>query len=301
MDEKRSIFTWHMRRSGGHAIKFWILSHFEDPNHPLFDLEYLWKLRLANRSTNRKDREQWRKLSTKSVEYDNTAYFHNFHRFRFRSFNSMIKGIDKPNLFFSFEDSDFLNFLGYFYPRLSNTQYADFTNIILLRDPFNMFASRIELLKLMPSLVGREDYHPFGNPRWFGKWIRLLWFKYADEFRGITNLLPNKIAISYNKWFSDESYRRGLSEKIGRPFTDVFKDKVFPYGLGSSFDKGKYRHRASQMKVFERWRNLSDDDLYLSLFDEDVIRISEQIFGHIPGTEEIIEKALQRKGKVYNC
>jgi len=40
------------------------------------------------------------------------------------------------------------------------------------------------------------------------------------------------------------------------------------------------------MKVTERWKNYSDDETYLGLFaDKEIIRLSNQIFGSIPGTD----------------
>jgi hypothetical protein len=155
-------------------------------------------------------------------------------------------------------------------------------NIIILRDPFNLFASKLRWVygkKYTPSL---DD---------FARTVQY-WKDYAREFVGETNHLTNKITINYNKWFVDKDYRKNLSHKLYLPFTDKGLHIVAKWGpttWGDTFDGTKYDGNAAQMKVLERWKNYKDDEFYISLFrDQELVDLSESIFGHISGTEVLL-------------
>jgi len=76
---------------------------------------------------------------------------------------------------------------------------------------------------------------------------------------------------------------------LGLEFTDKGLEFVPVFGEGSSFDKRKLDGKAQQMNVFERWRSYIDHDQYRSIFkDFEIVDLSEEIFGHIAGTEALI-------------
>lgn len=136
---------------------------------------------------------------------------------------------------------------------------------IILRDPFNMFASRMTRRWSTNKLK-----HPLDQQR-------DLWINHA------TGYLFNKIAtgINYNEWFVSETYRKQLCSPLGIPVIPRM-EKVPKSGKGSSFDKQKMYGFASKMKVFERWKQLEDDifyDQYKKLFTKEVIDLSVEIFG----------------------
>ena len=149
--------------------------------------------------------------------------------------------------------------------------------LLCLRDPFNLFASRI---KQYEGRTSREQI--IRNTR-----VAVdLWKNHALEFIGKTRFLPNLLTVNYNEWVMHETYRRGLADRLGVAYKGEDWDRTTHEGGGSTFDK-KTIDKAEDMKLFERWKAVRDDPVYRSLFrDREIVDLSEQIFGHIPGTEE---------------
>ena len=161
-------------------------------------------------------------------------------------------------------------------------------DVLVLRDPFNLFASRIR----REEGVGGQKLS-FGDPG-ERELLIALWKQYAREFLGVSNhLTHNKIAINYNKWFADKSYRAEVAGAFGLDLVNDSVDKVLAVGGGSSFDRTEFDRNASTMKVLERWRNYKDDAFFRELFtDTELLELSSRIFGNLPGVEELLPKSV---------
>lgn len=143
-------------------------------------------------------------------------------------------------------------------------------DLLLLRDPFNLFASRRKQL---------WEYLPPPT-------TVAVWKQHAREFLRRTRYLRhNPLVVSYNQWCMDRAYRREIAEALGLRFTDAGRQAVWACNGGSSFDGDAYDGRAEAMPVFERWRYYAEDPSFRAMFDEQVWGLSEEIFGVIPGTE----------------
>ena len=138
--------------------------------------------------------------------------------------------------------------------------------IVILRDPFNLFASRIRHYNLLsPSGSG-----------WIDKEMtKRLWLMYAKIFFQI----PEIIFISYNKFIKEEDYRRTICKKIGGTFQDNSIHRVNDNGLGSSFDGIRYDGNAQEMKVFDRWKEFQNNKYFIQLFTDEIRGLSNRIFG----------------------
>jgi hypothetical protein len=146
------------------------------------------------------------------------------------------------------------------------------TDVLILRDPFNLFASRLkaQYSEVTPTTAVR------------------IWKQHAREFSGCRRYLTaGRVAISFNSWVVDREYRRHIADRLGLDFTDAGVDDVAETGGGSSFDGVDYDGRASQMKVLHRWEHCRDSEEYLQLLDTQVVELSRQIFGTIPGADEL--------------
>ena len=148
-------------------------------------------------------------------------------------------------------------------------------DVLLLRDPFNLMASRLKkgLLSVKTKGMSPAD----------------MWIEYAKEFLGETSYLSNnKVVINYNLWFSDISYRRKISAALNLDFSDAGLNYVSSYGGGSSFEKQNFTGNAQQMDVTNRWKLFLDNDEFLKLIKNDeLLHYSEKIFGKLPDTELI--------------
>ncbi|MGK7918438.1 MAG: hypothetical protein AB4080_00295 [Trichodesmium sp.] len=141
-------------------------------------------------------------------------------------------------------------------------------NILIIRDPYNTFA----------SLIKKEEKRLSKNPdAIINKWI-----EHAREYLGLSNYFQNKINISYNKWFINKAYRQKITEALGLVFTDAGINMVSKVGKGSSFDKVNYDGKATQMNVLSRYQAFLDHPVMLKILaNKELNELSQEIFGLI--------------------
>jgi hypothetical protein len=140
-------------------------------------------------------------------------------------------------------------------------------NILVLRDPRNLFASRIRMARRLDAPCFRTDRTSMQR-------FVDLWKAQARESLGITNDLRNKVCVYFNAWYSSEAYRRGISARLHFTFTDEGFNQVSDEGGGSSFDGLSFDGRGSQMDVLNRHAQLTPDEsriLDRVLEDEDLV------------------------------
>lgn len=146
-------------------------------------------------------------------------------------------------------------------------------DLLILRDPFNLFASRLK--------------QGFWTTKVAGVSMVDLWLEYAREFLGESDYLgKDSVCVNYNRWFAQADYRRALAARLEIPFSDAGLDKVTGFGGGSSFDGVGVKGRS--LKVNNRWQTFAEDPKFAALFEnDDIWTYSERIFGPIAGTERL--------------
>jgi hypothetical protein len=143
-------------------------------------------------------------------------------------------------------------------------------DILILRDPFNTFASRA-FHQVVPTR--RCTYLS-------GLTVPQLWTTYAREAAGKTRLLRhNKVVVNFNHWCRSRPYRQALAQRLGLEFTDSGFDEVTSFGGGSSFDATLYSKRAQAMALDQRWKNCRHNSDYQRLFDDPLmLTLTTQLF-----------------------
>lgn len=143
---------------------------------------------------------------------------------------------------------------------------TDAYRILLLRDPFNLFAS----LRRSNRMGQRNsDYY-----------VRI-WKQYAREFLGVTSFLGERlIPLSYTDWRDSGQARVELCRRLGIPEAEDAYTHVSQTGGGSSFDG--LAENAASMNTGERWKEFVSDPGFVDLFDEELRELSAQIFGPAP-------------------
>ena len=146
--------------------------------------------------------------------------------------------------------------------------------ILVIRDIFNFIASRVKSGRELTVKDLTENNACLRN-------TVELWKIHAREYLGITNYLPQKVSVNFNKWFADVEYRKNLSKMLQVDNEILNWNTVSTYGGGSSFDDKNIN--ASKMKVLERWRLYENLEPYRNLFQNDIelVSLSEKIFGKI--------------------
>jgi hypothetical protein len=152
---------------------------------------------------------------------------------------------------------------------------ANRTDILILRDPFNLFASRRAFEQF--SRNAYPDYRQVNPPTGMR-----IWKQHAKEaLQEPCRPSQNRLVILYNNWVRHPDYRRRIASSLGLTFDDARFEEVTRCAGGSSFDGLGYRKQASQMKVLERWRHFAHEPEFQKLFDSKVIELSEKIFGNL--------------------
>lgn len=125
------------------------------------------------------------------------------------------------------------------------------TYILLLRDPWNLFASRAAFRrKCQLGNLSRKAVD--------------CWLEHAEKYTaGCPLCLPGlRLRVSFNRWFRVREYRAEIAAALGLELTDARLQDLPPYHLandpaeGSSFDGTRFRGRAQEMGVLDRYSHL---------------------------------------------
>ncbi len=160
--------------------------------------------------------------------------------------------------------------------------YGQFTsgfNLLLLRDPFNLFASRYAWEK-PPGDRFREKIKT--RERKIS-----LWKEYANTYlKWQSHQQPQNITINYNQWCVDDEYRLKLAKKLGFEIEEIQSKRIPKNGGGSSFTGSQ---KIVDKNIFlQRFREFENDEKFKSIFkDEELIDLSKKIFGKIDGTYKL--------------
>lgn len=262
-----------IRRSGNHAIINWICQQAGN------DVVFINHVRPGDNPYRSQYESQ---LCSKRQSKPDDPHFRDIQWWRSEKEGSFSL---KDYLMYSYEDQEIENVFKPSYERKHDMYVGrskERVDLIVLRDPFNLFASR---LKTKP----REDGLNFSMLNVYSRRYTLpkLWISYAKECLNETSFATGrKVFVNYNRWFSDLSYRKEIAAQLSLDFTDKGYDYVSSSGRGSSFDGFSYLGRARQMDVLNRWRQISDNNVFLDLVRTDaLLDYSQKIFGHLEGTQ----------------
>jgi hypothetical protein len=123
----------------------------------------------------------------------------------------------------------------------------DMRRILVVRQPRQLFSSRLR----KASRVDMPAY-PRSNDATMQRAVAI-WKQHARCYLGIeTQHYPRRVAISFDAWFSDRSYRAVISEAMTLPFDDSGFGRVASDGGGSSFDGTDFDGRNREMNVLDR-------------------------------------------------
>ena len=255
------ITVFAMKRTGHHAIISWLLKQFPPPKYFLNDrIPYK---DIFNQKFD-KIKKETKKDNFLSEDYKNS--------------------IEDKTLIINYENFDIRNLKND--PKIIPNEkeiidYKKKYNIIIIRDPFNQFASRIKD-------INRSNCSDDVDSK-----LNLIWKEYAKEYLNINNYINNKICISYNKWMTDKQYRKNICDKLEINLSNDDIEEIPYFAGGSSFDRLKFQGRASEMKTLERWKYFENDNKFKNLLnDKELLKLSNDIFGKMQGNKMF-------KSKIY--
>lgn len=262
----KQIFIWGLRRSGNHALGDFIGAH----NHK----------NLPQNLLSGDSREQHLKFRKYKIFLNNYLSDYNYRKFmKSHQYPTMKKRLPTPL-------PEFGNFqiITYEDPNIyerRNDHYFQHTTIVddpmktivdtkrdsekfafvILRDPFNWYASWIKTFKTDPKILD-------------------VWITFAEK------LFLNKdpkwpyMPIKYNKFCLNKKYRKRISRYMNEPFDDNGITRVG--SKGSSFDRRRYDGQADKMKTNQRYKYLRPIDIEEIKKRPKLFELSEKIFNFVP-------------------
>jgi len=264
MAHQNEICCFGVQRSGNHGIINWIASLFDEPKTFL-------------NSRHQSEKSRWRRncfAFHKPVRSTSNSGITKYSHLQKRPQNLLIYSIENqtPKMI----DENLRNRHHLF------GESENFHVVLILRDPFNTYASRIQDEY---DKKHRQSCCISRNCRRYPEnWVQYAKLHLAQK--RVLGVIPT--CILFNKWVYDQDYRQNICEQLGGTYTEQELRTVPKFGGGSSFDKQQFDGKAHEMKLTERWKGFVNDPRYLRLFNRETIELSERIFGHIKGTEEII-------------
>ncbi|MDJ0746120.1 MAG: hypothetical protein QNJ32_22535 [Xenococcaceae cyanobacterium MO_167.B27] len=293
---QKEIRVFGIRRSGNHAVISWIIDNypgkvvfinninFQDTiDFPIQPFNIGWKRPFVDHMVI-KGLQYWRckkNLKPKRKLISLIKYILAIpERFTLYSRDKFIdieyaRLVKKDLLMYSFEDiSSNDSRLIEFYknqPQYIGNSYQKI-NLLVLRDPWNLFAS---MLKTNMFERNEQDKIRYIN----------LFKEYAKEFiKSSKNETSEVVCANYNKWVFEPDYKVELGQKLGFSASEEPYEKLSNRGGGSSFDGRNYQSNASSMKVLERWKVFQNDEFYQEIFtDSELVELGIEIFGDITG------------------
>ncbi|MGB8376392.1 MAG: hypothetical protein WCE57_13825 [Salegentibacter sp.] len=166
-------------------------------------------------------------------------------------------------------------------------------DILILRDPFNLFASR----RKAGLLLGHRTH---GAKPMSLKTLRRIYKQHAKEVLGRSEILRDKVIINFNRWVKDHSYRAAIAEELELQHTDEGMKEVSKVAGGSSFDGTSISAENLRRKLENRWKTYASEPQFRELFDAELTGLTRQIFGEIEPVRALSKVSKNEKKFSYS-
>jgi hypothetical protein len=163
-----------------------------------------------------------------------------------------------------------------------------YRNLLILRDPYNLFASRIRRGRTRDHVCYPREYNDV-----FERAVSL-WKQSFREFSGETSFLRGKQCVLYDAWLVDPSYRRSVAAVLGLELRDNDIGAQAREGGGSSFgDLGPDDDRYDPTGRLSRFMQLNSEEkkLFARVADDAELRqMREQLMAGVAASASSAEK-----------
>ena len=246
-----TTFLWGLKRSGNHLLANWLYANHGATARDVLDSDGLHPQLHAG----------FRDVRADVAFFNNCGWLHS------RGFG--LGDLDRGDFqvamrrqtttIFGIEDCDLA-----FVPKTPHG--PGIVNVLLLRDPLNNLASRLEAAKTRPEIFRVDEAY-----------IEV-YEMFCAEALGRSHHLVGKTVVNYNHFIDDRAYRDSVAAELGLRNVDVMSEAT-DFGGGSSFsDAG--RPSATSLKTRFRQHRVPDH-LVEMLLSREAIRVAcETLFGY---------------------
>ncbi len=252
--QSKIVFAHGLKRSGNHAVINWIL---EQSELAFFNNAIPVKAIL-------KGKKKWPRQSTYTQWIKYQALAQSIKNFAPSIYKT---AVTDNRALVSFEDIG-LDYR-FFAPRPEGS-----IDLLILRDPQNLFASRIK------KAFSREwlEVYPRENNKFMQRATQL-WKQHAKEALGQSSFLEKPVVVFFDSWIGNEDYRQNTAHELGLSIhSEQSLEKTAHYGGGSSFSE--QGHDSSAVEILNRSASLAGEEenlLHEIMQDEELIELRTQI------------------------
>ncbi len=204
------MFLWGLKRSGNHLLANWLYANAGATAKRELDTQDLHPLLFQGFC----DPEA------------SVAFFNNCGFLNSRNFDL---GDLTPADFDSAAGRRSLTIFGIEDCRLQHAAQApsgpEVVNLVLLRDPLNNIASRLEGAKTKPEIFRTDEAYVD------------LYASYCEEALGRSHVFERKVVVNFNRFVDERSYRDSIAASLGMVNLDLV-DEATDFGGSSSFSPG---------------------------------------------------------------
>ena len=142
-------------------------------------------------------------------------------------------------------------------------------HIIVLRDPYNWFASWLVAIRKWAAQSSIDESKPQ---------LIEIWKVHAREYLKDQNEI---MFILFNLWCKHPGYRRLIAKELGMGLKDNQCHFVSGEGGGSSWHDTQFDGESYKMDVLNRWKLMDGDEEYRNLMlDPELSDLCKEIFGY---------------------
>ncbi len=156
-------------------------------------------------------------------------------------------------------------------------------DILIVRDPFNLFASRIQMRGGGHRNLGRDRVEDYFHAS-IG-----LWKQHAREFLGDTSHLPGHVGVFYDRWLVDAAYRREVATSLGITPDESALGVVAKEGGGSSFEGLSPLGADAAQRRLSRYEQLTGENremFEVVAADPEIVALRERLLQLMPAPED---------------
>jgi hypothetical protein len=248
----RTLFVWGLKRSGNHLLSNWVYANLGATEKQPLDSSDVHR--------------QFRQAHCDPVA--GVAFYNNCGQLNSRRFElGLLTRADfdvarrrYPLTIFGVEDCQ----LRYARRTPSGT---DIVNVLVLRDPLNNIASRLEAATLRPEVFRTDEAYVD------------LFESYCAEYVGSSEYLANKVVVNFNRFIGDRAYRELIASDLDFENREMLAE-ASDYGGSSSFSPGTGPSTSRELLSRFQQRPIPGD-LFRMLLDRSVIRETcSSVFGY---------------------